>query len=437
MVSGQYCANRLWLAALLVVLAVPGYAAFWSRKKTAGPVEEVHQSVIRFAGRASERVDDVVREMEPRLETRESLIAALEIGLGFYTAALDIATGPNPDINLIDMVVLVSLEREIIETYWVPKVLGNPGKPLLRTMQELESEIWSMASKLLTPAQKRDLRILIQRWREQHPDQVYVEAMRFGDFAPLAGQTALAKANQPGGLFGTKRVTRSVDETRLLGERAMFYAQRAPSIARAHARLLMLQATVMPETKKVLADTDVLTKSISALAVATETLPAQIRREREAAMSQLAGTIATERDAAINQVMTKVTAERKATVADISGLIQRERIETIRQVMPQVRAERIAAIEQVMDGVTLQRQATIHEVADRISQDSIRMAPHVQAAASSFGSEGRALVDYIFYRATLLIAILLVGSVAAGLIYRFASDRISTNSRADRPIRLT
>jgi len=49
---------------------------------------------------------------------------------------LGTATGANAYANLLDMVILVTLNRMNVEDYWMPKRFGNSAKPLLLASQE-------------------------------------------------------------------------------------------------------------------------------------------------------------------------------------------------------------------------------------------------------------------------------------------------------------
>ena len=333
--------------------------------------EELRHEIMRFSGRSAERVDDAYFKLEEHFKTPKARRAALENSSAYVTSALDIAIGPNPEVNMLDMVVFVTLTRIVVEEYWVPKVFGDEAKILVEVFRSNEVEIWSIAAKVLTPQQQQELRSSIRQRRDRDPDRVYVEAARFGDFAWFMGESELAKAQEGGGFLGVKGVTREVSETRLLAERAMFYAQRVPWITRSLVRLLLLDVAQTPEINQVMTDTSTLAKAMHQTAKMTEELPELITEQRD-------------------QIMKQVTAERKA------------------------------AIEQVMEGVATQRTATINELTEwMIGQQEGKM-PLVSVVVDRIGVEGQEIIDYAFRRAVLLILIFFLAMLA----YRFASERL-------------
>ena len=305
---------------LFTVLLLVGTSSSAAEEKEAArgiTREELRHEIMRFAGRSAERVDDAYFKLEERFQTPKARRAALENSSAYVTSALDIAIGPNPEVNMLDMVVFVTLTRIVVEEYWVPKVFGDEAKILVEVFRSNEAEIWSIAGKVLTPQQQQELRDLIRQWRDRDPDRVYVEAARFGDFAWFMGESELAKAQQGGGFLGIKGVTREVSETRMLAERAMFYAQRVPWIVRSMVRLLLLDVAQTPEINQVMTDTGTLAKAMHQTAKMTEELPELITEQRDQIMKQ----VTVERKAAIDQLMEGVATERKAVIPQIIEVI--------------------------------------------------------------------------------------------------------------------
>ena len=365
---------------LFTVLLLVGTSSSAAEEKEAArgiTQEELRHEIMRFAGRSAERVDDAYFKLEEGFKTPKARRAALENSSAYVTSALDIAIGPNPEVNMLDMVVFVTLTRIVVEEYWVPKVFGDEAKILVEVFRSNEAEIWSIAGKVLTPQQQQELRVSIRQWRDRDPDRVYVEAARFGDFAWFMGESELAKAQEGSGFLGVKGVTREVSETRMLAERAMFYAQRVPWIARSLVRLMLLDVAQTPEINQVMKDTGTLAKAMHQTAKMTEELPGLITEQRD-------------------QIMKQVTAERKA------------------------------AIEQVMEGVATQRTATINELTELMIGQQEGKMPLVSVVVDRVGDEGQEIIDYAFRRAVMLILIFFLAMLA----YRFASVRLIGSGQA-------
>ena len=74
------------------------------------------------------------------------------------TTLLTLATGPNVLTNLLDMVVVMTRGRMMVEDYWLPEVYGESARPFLETCREMESQLWQMVTPILTAAQQEELR---------------------------------------------------------------------------------------------------------------------------------------------------------------------------------------------------------------------------------------------------------------------------------------
>jgi hypothetical protein len=208
---------------------------------------ELQQDVQRFS---SELTADLVDAMTPLRQSPDPAVrnAATRQLLVYGSSALEIATEPMPEVSLLDMMVFVALSRDTLETYWVPKVYGDVGKPVLAAMTNGQQRLWVIAQKVMSPEQENMVLATVRAWRQQNPKLVAVESVRFTDFSIAAGRISQEEAANTGGLMSTvKAVTQTADQALLLGERAVFLAHRMPF-------LLRLQAAV--GTHEVLGDLD-------------------------------------------------------------------------------------------------------------------------------------------------------------------------------------
>lgn len=196
---------------------------------------EIQQDLQRFVALFSERM---VQSVEPIAAdpSSELFVPALRTTLLALSACLDIAAGPTPEVNLLDMVVFVTLSRDSFAHHYVPNVFGEPGQPMNRVFQTSEEQIWNIARKVLTPVQEKTLRDTIRSWQAAHPEQTRVAGVRFAEFSGLAVDPR-HRAQASGILAGVRSATRTADAALLLGERAMFLAPRIPFIIRMHVRL--------------------------------------------------------------------------------------------------------------------------------------------------------------------------------------------------------
>ncbi len=197
--------------------------------------EEIQQDLQRFAALLSERVTQATQEILSG-QDRALFEPALRHTLIAISSALDIAAGPRPEANLLDMVVFVTLSRDVMERHYVPRVFGEAGEALAHVFRSSERQIWELARKVLTPAQEREVRETIRAWQASHPEQTRVAGVRFTAFSASAADRH-QRRNASGILAGVQSATRAADAALLLGERAMFLAPRIPAVLRLQARL--------------------------------------------------------------------------------------------------------------------------------------------------------------------------------------------------------
>lgn len=278
---------------------------------------QVREDVVRFASSYFAMLSQAFDSVERAARTPEERLMVADPRVKYCNAVIQIATGPRPEANLLDMVVLATLLHDVMKDYWVPQVYGANGKPLLAATEEGKQEIWSLAATILTPAQQRSLGDLIARWRAQHQDQVYVAEVRLQSFAQEFGVDSVAPLEHSVLLPEVAEATRSVDETRLLGERLLLYLQEAPALFQMEAQLGESQIAAQRETKDLLNSINAFSQAADSVAKSVETMPADIAAERRAAIEQLMTAVAAERRQALDQVFDRFKAEEKVLFASL------------------------------------------------------------------------------------------------------------------------
>jgi hypothetical protein len=199
---------------------------------------ELEDAIQRFTGvftdRLAQALDELAEGSTPDLRKR-----ILHHELLYTSSALDIATGPVPEVNLLDMLVFVRLCREAFEGHWMPELYGGDrGRAVADVFRTSEDDLWRIAARVVSPAQRQELEALVDQWRSENPGQVRVEGVRLMDFAQHRGQVELERARATGGLLSSvKSATRAADQALLIAERAMFLAHRMPFVVRLQARL--------------------------------------------------------------------------------------------------------------------------------------------------------------------------------------------------------
>jgi hypothetical protein len=196
-------------------------------------LHELQRFTTRFDDRITQATDVLERSSRPGV--REE---ALRKNLLYVSSAMEIATGPFFEINLLDMIVFVRLSRRVLERHWIPSLYGDDGRDLAEVFARSEQELSAVADRALSAAQREQLASLIDAWLADNPTQIRVEGVRLADFSAAAGIAAADRVIQAKGLLSSvKTATEVANQTLLLTERGLFLFHRMPFLWRLQARL--------------------------------------------------------------------------------------------------------------------------------------------------------------------------------------------------------
>ena len=397
--------------------------------------------VMRFADVYVTTVAQATDDFSQKVGTPEARLSALKWKLGQATSAYVDATGPNPALNALDMLVLVTLSRMVVEDYQV-KVFGDAALPLLETQRRLEADAWSMASGALKPPQQEELKALIQEWRQKNPDQRYIGAIRFKEFV-----TALGKMPKPGTtaptsllgllfldpLAGLDPTAAAIEETRLLGERAMYYTQRMPTLLSWQTELLAYQLATQPESKQVLSDAARLAASADTFAKTAQQLPQLINEQREAAIQQILDSLASEQKKASDLLTeTRQTLDAANTMAVSVNAATRSLDEFVRYVSS-TNAVRTAVSTNGRPFDVLDYGKAASQIGDTAKELNALLAtvnqsaPQLAQLSQQTTENANRVVQRAFWLGLVLILVFLAGAVLAGLLYRALASKLTRN----------
>jgi hypothetical protein len=201
------------------------------------PPLELQEALQRFTTQFADRVTQATEALErsSRPGVRDE---ALRKNLLYVSSALEIATGPDPWVNLLDMIVFVRLSRAVLERHWIPEVYGGRGADLAEVFARSDEELKEVAGQVLNPAQRREVASLVDAWLAENPAQVRVEGVRLGEFSSAAGSAAAERTIQAKGLLtSVKTASQAVNQAMLLTERGLFLFHRLPFLWRLQARV--------------------------------------------------------------------------------------------------------------------------------------------------------------------------------------------------------
>lgn len=371
----------------------------------------------------------------------------------YASDTLAIASGQNAVANLLDMLVLTSMTRAAVETYWLPKVYGESARPMLEACRDAEAKVSRLAAPLLKPAQQDELRQAIQTDYARQPDPQSVSHVRALALATQLGKTAgtaspehatsVFSLLQLDPLAGLDPAAREIAQTRLFAERALYVAQRMPLLVRWQTELLSYQLAATPEAGQVLTNLDRFGHSADALARTADEFPKLVNAQREAAIKQLFDGVATERtnllasladeDVKLRATLvelrqtldagTELVKSSDATLKALDTVMSRFDKGTNAPVVTTTNARPF----DILDYAATAKEATlaIKELNATINSFD-KAVPQIQQAGEMFESAGQRLLHRLFVVGAGLIVLLWLGAVVAALAYRRLSSKVST-----------
>ena len=355
--------------------------------------EELHNAVMSFADRFMTTIGGSVTALETKLPSPGARLAAAQTKVYTFSSAVDIASSPSPGAALLDMIVMVTLNRILWEEYWQPKVFGKPADGVVKAFKNNEKDIWSIAAKVLTSHQQKELRDLIMEWRRNNPDQIGVNYIRFSDFGNLGKKPSLSKVKLPGGLLApVKEAAQAADEIRLTAERTKYMISRMQLIASFQVELMFRRLMLEPESKQLLLDLTKFSESTEHFTKFMDNLPQQIAKEREGAIAQFMNDFGKERSETIRQAAKEVAKERETTLINIAKIIERERTALL---------------------------MGIGEHQDALKEDIVKII-------SEFNTDTEHRVDHIFSRLVQLILIFSICLLIIVIVHHLLSRRSSS-----------
>jgi hypothetical protein len=350
------------------------------------------------------------------------------------TAAYTIASGPSPYVNVVDLVVLATLSRMVIDEAWVGERFGERAGALRDAYHRLEPQALELAKSAIPPDQIAALQQVIIEWRAQNPQVTAIAYVHFRDVASSIGRPASGGSNSSfSGLFtmlgldpfsGLDPAVREITQSRELAERTIYYAQRVPNLLDMQVERLTFEFAVMPETKRLLADADSVSGAASIAGRVIGEFPGVLAGEREAAIRQFMDAINVE-TTQLRQLTIDVRAALEAGTTTSNSL--NTTIRSLDQMVAGFQKPEPAGgpaqspgrpfdiTEYTAAAAEITRAAAqLQQLVAGVDKDS----PALVQSAGQASLKLQEVVDHAFWRVAQLIALLLLGSLGAALTYR-------------------
>lgn len=273
---------------------------------------ELDQLCMAFGERYLTFVGNATNQVERAADQPAKAARAHTYKLHAASSVYDILTGPNPFAKLMDLILLCELQHHVWGTEGLAAKVFGPmaATPLVEALARGRDDIWGVAALVLKPEQRTVMEEMIREWRVKNPTPEAVAFIRFNDFAAYRGKTILDGVPLGSGLLApVSEAMRSIEESRLLAERALFLAKRMPLLARWHAESYANGQLNRPEVQALVA-------SANKLADAASALPQDVAKERAIVLaavedrSTALGAIARDARAAAEDVRATATDAR-------------------------------------------------------------------------------------------------------------------------------
>lgn len=259
---------------------------------------ELQRYADEFTARMVAALDDYARAAG----TPDARSEALRWKINAASAVVNIASRPNPTANLVDFLTLATVLRMTMEERSSQPAEGRPLHLWLETSRSLEADIWRLAAKIFTPAQQEEMRDSIRKLWESNAGARSAFFARPEAFSTLIRQRG-RQDQQSGSVFalvgldpmsGLDPAVREVTRTRLFAERAMYVAERMPTLLRWQLELLSAQllenrqvATVLTNVTRISDSADRLSRATESASQTLAQMPDRITAERRAILDAL------------------------------------------------------------------------------------------------------------------------------------------------------
>jgi hypothetical protein len=195
---------------------------------------QLQESLQRFYTRFTERTLESFLDagLDQNIQTREMAVRQYTL---YDSEALKIATGPYPEVNLLDMLVFIKLNKMTIQSYWVPK-WKDSGNLILNSFIESEKDIERIATTVLNAQQMDKINVGVVDWKKKNSQIYRVEKIRLDEVAKAIPQLGI-DANKESGFLNIKGAVKAVDQMVLVANRGIFVAQYMPMLLRLQTRI--------------------------------------------------------------------------------------------------------------------------------------------------------------------------------------------------------
>jgi hypothetical protein len=442
--SGRFLACALLLA--VVLCGCQTIERVDPRKRAAEQhsekIRKLQLEVMRFADEYVGRSREAVVRLQQGLENPDQRLITQNWKVQQASSAYTIASGPNPVSNALDMVVLATLSRMVIDDSWVGGDIGARALEVQTTYRSLEAQAWQLVNGVLNEEQVAALHQTITQWRAKNPNVRAVAYIHFRDFAQAVGPSSPSSTGA-GSLLSFVGIdplsnldpaVQEIAQTRQLAERAIYYMQRTPDLLDMQVERLSYQFADMPETRSLLTSFDRVSLIGSSSDRLVDTLPDLLDHQREALIAQLTQTINSQ-SATLGTLAGQLRGALQAgtdTATAVNGALQSfERISNLFAKKPQPASATPQPPGKPFDisdyTAMLQQAASTARELDSLAQHGDQLTPALRAATQDAALQAQGILNHLFLLLVLLVLVIAAAWLLAALAYRRITMRFAVS----------
>ena len=222
--------------------------------KTPITVGELDQMAKNFSDRLVARVSTACDHLKKEASDEALRAKAHQLKLAIALAAYDIVTssGGSPQVpgaapHVLDLAVLAELQSlRWVEEGMARDDFGERGERLAEAFQKSREDIWEIAARVMKPEQIDRLKTLVAQWRAKNLKVEWLARVRFDIIAQ--GKEGAGILESLGAAFNPIHgVMKSVDDTRVMAQQALFYLKRAPLLIDWTTEATLTDALAIPK----------------------------------------------------------------------------------------------------------------------------------------------------------------------------------------------
>ena len=404
-------------------------------------VQTLQLQVMRFADEYAGREREAITVFQAGLQDPEQRLNAQRWKLQQAEAVYQIASGPNSITNALDVVVLATLSRMVLDDAWVTDLYGARARPVQETYHSLEEGAWQLLPGLLSESQLARLHQVIDQWRADHPNVRAVAYIHFLDFAKAVGAPSGGEQDRPGNLFqlvglnplsGLDPAVQQITLTRELAERSIYYVQRMPDLLQMQVELLAFQSATMPETKALLSDVSRVSLIGSASDRLVSDLPGLLDHQRDELIRQLTQSLSAQ-SAALGTLAEQLRGTLQAgtdTANAVHGALDSvDKITSRFGPQPGAPPAPPGPPFDIRQYTAMLEQATLtaREI-NTLTRNADAALPVLQLATTQTVTRLQDLANHLFVLLVLLVLAIAAAALAAALAYRRLRPHMGTRA---------